>query len=250
MKTTLLVMALNEIAGMRTIMPRVRRDWVDQIVVCDGGSSDGTVEWARAQGYAVHVQRKRGFRQGYAEVWPSIEGDLVVTFSPDGNSIPEKIPDLVAALKAGADMAIASRYKDDARSDDDTIFTAVGNRVFTATINLLFGGRYTDSLVIFRGFRKELIGRLGLFDDDVYALEETLFFCGPRALSLEPLMSARMARYGYNVVEIPASEPPRIGGVGKVHLISWGLAYYTQFIREFLRPRLEERVNPNGAERR
>ena len=63
MKTTLLVMALNEIDGMKAIMPKVDPSWVDQIILCDGGSTDGTVEWAKAQGMTVHVQSRPGFRR-------------------------------------------------------------------------------------------------------------------------------------------------------------------------------------------
>ena len=39
---TLLVPTLDEIEGMRKIMPRIQRDWCDQILVVDGGSTDGT----------------------------------------------------------------------------------------------------------------------------------------------------------------------------------------------------------------
>jgi len=92
MKTTLLVMTLNEINGMKAIMPQVDRSWVDQIIVVDGGSKDGTIEWARDNGYEVYIQKQRGFRHAYTEVWPLITGDLVITFSPDGNSIPALNP--------------------------------------------------------------------------------------------------------------------------------------------------------------
>ena len=44
MKTTLLVMTLNEIEGMKAIMPHIKNEWVDQIIVVDGGSTDGTIE--------------------------------------------------------------------------------------------------------------------------------------------------------------------------------------------------------------
>ncbi|MGH6660534.1 MAG: glycosyltransferase family 2 protein [Rhodospirillales bacterium] len=247
MKTTLLVMALNEIDGMKAVMPKVKRGWVDQIVVCDGGSTDGTAEWARAQGYTVHVQRQRGFRQGYYEVWPLIEGDLVVTFSPDGNSLPEKIPELVAKLKEGYDMVIASRYKGDARSDDDDVVTGFGNWLFTKTVNVLFGARYTDVMVIFRGYRKELISRLELDQDDDFAFVEALWFCGHRGTSWEPLMSVLAHKYRYRIAEIVASEPPRIGGKRKLRVINWGGAYYTQFLREFLRPLKPVRLNPKAG---
>src|SRR5438552_2767577 len=86
---TLLVPTLNEVVGMRAIMPLVRREWVDQILILDGGSTDGTVEYARNQGYESHVQTEPGIRQAYTEVLTRIRGDVIVTFSPDGNSLPE-----------------------------------------------------------------------------------------------------------------------------------------------------------------
>ena len=127
MKTTLLVMTLNEINGMKAIMPQVDRSWVDQIIVVDGGSKDGTIEWAQENGYEVYVQKQRGFRHAYTEVWPLILGDVVITFSPDGNSVPELIPNLIAKMKKGYDMVIASRYLGDAKSEDDDIVTGFGN---------------------------------------------------------------------------------------------------------------------------
>jgi len=53
------------------------------------------VEWAKAQGVTVHVQSRPSFRCGYIKVWPMTEGDVVVIFSPDGNSLLEKIPKLL-----------------------------------------------------------------------------------------------------------------------------------------------------------
>ena len=58
MKTTLLVMTLNEINGMKAIMPKINRSWVDQIIVVDGQSTDGTIEWSIENGYEVYVQKK------------------------------------------------------------------------------------------------------------------------------------------------------------------------------------------------
>ena len=42
MKVTLLVPTLNEAVGMRSVMPKVKREWVDQILIVDGKSKDGT----------------------------------------------------------------------------------------------------------------------------------------------------------------------------------------------------------------
>src|SRR3989442_11456091 len=75
---TLLIPTLNEIDGMRVIMPQVQPQWVDQILILDGGSTDGTVEWARSQGYEVLLQKEPGIRQGYMEALPHIRGEVIL----------------------------------------------------------------------------------------------------------------------------------------------------------------------------
>lgn len=44
-RVTLPVMTLDELNVMKTVMPIVKSERVDQILVADGGSTDGTVEW-------------------------------------------------------------------------------------------------------------------------------------------------------------------------------------------------------------
>jgi glycosyltransferase involved in cell wall biosynthesis len=229
MKTTLLVMTLNEVNGMRAIMPKVNRAWLDQIIVVDGGSTDGTIEWASENGYEVYVQKQKGFRHAYTEVWPQIIGDIVITFSPDGNSVAELIPNLIAKMKEGYDMVIASRYLGDAKSDDDDIVTSFGNWLFTRTVNLLHGGQYTDVMVIYRAYRKAMAYELGLDREDAHAIPEKLFGTN---ISWEPLLSVRAAKANLKIGEIPGDEPPRIGGERKLQVLRWGAAYFFQFIRE------------------
>ncbi|RJQ48179.1 MAG: glycosyltransferase family 2 protein [Gammaproteobacteria bacterium] len=229
MKTTLLVLTLNELRGMQAIMPRVRRDWCDQIIVLDGGSTDGTIEWAREQGYEVYVQKRPGFRHAYNEVLPYVEGDVIITFSPDGNSIPELIPPLIDKMREGYDMVIASRYLGDAKSEDDDIVTGFGNWLFTRTVNLLHGGYYTDAMVIFRAYKKQVVYDLELEKDEGYAAAERLF---RTRISWEPLLSVRAAKRKLKITEIPGDEPPRIGGERKLKVLKWGAAYYFQFLRE------------------
>jgi glycosyltransferase involved in cell wall biosynthesis len=229
MSVTILALTLNEIDGVKVILPQIDPAWHQQLIVVDGGSTDGTVEWCRAHGYEVFPQKRRGIRFAYLDVLDHITGDIVVTLSPDGNCPAASIPDLVKAVQNGADLAIGSRYFGLATSQDDDVVTGFGNWLFTKTVNVLHGGRYTDAMVIYRAFRKSLIYDLDLHKDESYELPERMF---GTIMSWEPLMSVRAAKRRLNIADVAVGEPPRIGGNRKLQLFRWGAAYYFQFWRE------------------
>ena len=229
MKITLLVPTLNEINGMKAVMPKIKPGWCDQILVVDGQSTDGTADYARAQGYDVVIQQKKGMRHAYMEALPYVKGDVILTFSPDGNSIPELIPACIEKLKEGYDMVIVSRYAKGAKSYDDDAVTSFGNWLFTTTINLLHGGNYTDAMVIYRAYRKSLISELDLDKDESYEFEEKLF---KTKISWEPLLSIRCAKRKLKCADIPGDEPAREGGERKLQVMKWGAAYMFEVLRE------------------
>ena len=229
MKVTLLIPTLNEVEGLKVIMPRIKPEWYDQLLIADGQSTDGTIEYVREQGWPLVIQKKKGLREGYNEALPHIEGDVVLTFSPDGNSIPELIPACINKMKEGYDMVIVSRYAGDAKSYDDDVVTAFGNKMFTTFINLFHGAHYTDAMVMFRAFKTQMIYDLELDKDKSYALEEKLFGTN---VSWEPLLSIRAAKRKLKLADIPGDEPPREGGERKLQVLRWGAAYMWEVFRE------------------
>ncbi len=236
MTVTLLVVAWNEIEGMKAIMPQVNKEWIDQILVLDGGSTDGTVEYSKEMGYDVYIQKEKGLNNAYREVWPLIKGEYVITFSPDGNSPAEDIPKLIEKLKEdNYDMVIGSRYYGGIKSEDDDIITAFGNWLFTGTINFLFKANYSDAMTIYRIYRTELFNTLELNKESTYKLFEKMYFTN---IGVEPILSARFAKEGFKSADIQSPEPARIGGERKLQIVRWGLAYMTQVIFEKFKPKL------------
>ena len=206
MKVTLVVPTLNEIVGMKEIMPRVDRSLLHQVIIVDGGSTDGTIEYAREIGCEVYHQKEDGIRLGLIENYPNITGDIIITFSPDGNSVPEEIPPLIEKMSKGYDMVIVSRYMGDARSFDDTFISRQGNYFFTKIINFLFGFHYTDALVMFRAYKRQVPEKLGITKRRSPLFER---FIG-KYISWEPQISVRCAKHRLRITEIPGDEPLRI----------------------------------------
>jgi len=216
--TTLLLPVWNEIEALRVVIPQIKREWVDEIIVIDGGSKDGSVEYVKNQGIRVLSQKERGFGRGMREGLMEAKGDIVIEFTPDGNSLPEDIPRIIAKMNEGYDLIIGSRYLGSRRSDDDDRLTFFGNRMFTLIVDILFLARYTDVLVGFRAFdRRKAIA---------------LNFDTP-GLSWPCQSSIRFARAGLRVGEIPAHEPARIGGERKMRPFKTGMEIVKLILRDF-----------------
>lgn len=229
MKTTLILPTLNELGGMKEIMPKIKKEWYDQIIIVDGGSTDGTIEYAKENGYCVYEQKGKGLRQGLREMWGMVTGDIVITFSPDGNCIPELIPSLIKEMAKGYDMVIASRYAGKAKSYDDDAITKFGNWMFTAMINILFGAHYADALGIYRAYKTDLIGKLDMNKDAKFIEEAEK---AGILIGWEPQLSIRCAKRKLKVAEIPGDEPARIYGERKMRPFKSGSVMLAQILYE------------------
>lgn len=207
MKTTLVIVELNELEGMKTFVPQINKDWYDQIIVLVGQPMlDNSLEWCKEKNIQTFIG-ERDVWNGYRNLFLSglIEGEIVITTSPDGNSPPIFIPVIKEKLEQGYDMVIASRYLPPAISLDDTVLTKIGNKVLTGLINLRSYYHYTDALVIYRGYRTEIIKKLG-FTEELNNFQWFLTGCS-NLYGWESSMSIRAGRAGLNIAEIPASEP-------------------------------------------
>lgn len=219
MKTTVIIPTLNEVDGVRAVLPKINKNWIDEIIIVDGGSKDGTIEYCGKNNYFVHNQKSKGYGLAILEGVRLAQGDIIIEFTPDGSSLPEKIPELISKIHEGYDLVVASRYRDGAVSYDDDFLTKIGNWFFTKLVNLLFRSSYTDVLVGFRACRKKSL--------------ESLNMDAP-GLSWVAQSSIRFVKQGLRIGEIPADEPARIGGKRKMRPLKTGWEILLCIIREYL----------------
>lgn len=201
-KVSLIVLTRNEKEGLEKIMPRVKKSWVDEILVVDGNSTDGTIEAAKKIGLKVVQQTKMGRGNAFRVGLENAKGDMLIYFSPDGNEVPEDIPKIINKMKEGHDMVIASRFSKLSKSEDATFVRLLGNKMFTVVINSLYGTKLTDALNGFRAIKTNVMKEIDTTAEH---------------FDIEIQMSMRCIKNGYKVDEIPTVEPNRIGGVAKLN---------------------------------
>lgn len=205
---------------MKAIIPAIPRHRVRECFAVDYNSTDGTVEYFTKYNIPVVKQKVKGRGAAFHLGVKKAKGEYLVFFSPDGNEDPKDIPKLVTLLKTGCDVAIASRFMEGARNEeDDQIFKLRkwANQAFTLIVNVLWKGQVTDSINGYRAIRKDLYQQLHL-DAEGFAVEYQ--------------MTIRALKLGLKIEEIPTREGNRIGGHSTSYAIPTGIEFIKFLLRE------------------
>jgi glycosyltransferase involved in cell wall biosynthesis len=207
---SLVIPALNEADGLSDLLPRVP-NLISELIVVDGGSTDGTVAVVRELRSDAIVLRQTGKGKGNALKCGIAEarGEIIVTMDADGSMNPEDIPRFVSSLVAGHDFVKGSRMLEGAGSSDFTLLRRLGNSGLTRFGNIIFGSSYTDITFGFNAYWRPTIMHLGELAD---------------GFEFEIQAALRAASVGMRTAEVPTHEPARVGGVSKLNPFTDGLA--------------------------
>jgi glycosyltransferase involved in cell wall biosynthesis len=189
MRICVLIPAFNEAPHIANVVQRVR-EHVEDVVVIDDGSADGTAEIARAAGATcLQLPRNCGkasaLRAGIAFALDH-NFERVITLDGDGQHLPEDIPALLRIAKqTEADLVIGARCFDRAVMPRSRYFSnVIGSRLASA----LVGCEIRDSQSGFRLFRLDKV--------DAAKLRS-------RCYELEMEILIKMARSGCTIAHAP-----------------------------------------------
>jgi glycosyltransferase involved in cell wall biosynthesis len=205
---SVIIPALNETENLPHVLPRIPH-WVDEVILVDGHSTDGTPEIAERLWPDVRVIAQHGHGKGAAlrTGFAAAQGDIIVMLDADGSTDPAEIPAFVGALLAGADFAKGSRFAHGGGTADMPTYRQLGNQCFVRLVRLLFGGRYSDLCYGYNAFWRSLVPLLCLDGD---------------GFEIETMMNVRALRTGMKVVEVPSVEAKRVYGDGRLKTIPDG----------------------------
>jgi dolichol-phosphate mannosyltransferase len=204
-RVSVILPTYNERESLELIYPSLTAALLplrSEILVVDDHSPDGTAEFARGlhgpvPTTVIERPRKLGLASAVLDGIARARGEIIVVMDADGSHPPETVPALVAALDAGAEFALGSRWVAGGSGrglSRPRQLISSGARVLARPV-----ARVRDPMSGFFAFRRTILGRAPLWPIGYKIGLEILVKCRP-----EP------------IVEIPLDFRPRVAGVSKL----------------------------------
>ncbi|HXJ82288.1 MAG TPA: glycosyltransferase family 2 protein [Candidatus Methylomirabilis sp.] len=199
MQAILIIPALNEAAVIETVVRRVPRDLISDIVVVDNGSTDGTGAAATRAGAKVVTEPRRGYGSA---CWTGVcavpaEAQAVAFLDGDGSQDPSDLRVVLEPLRSGAaDLVLGQRQLTGRHPQH----ARLGTRLVAAFVSWRYGVRIHD-IGPLRAIRADLLRSLGMRD---------------RAFGWPVEMVVKVAARGGRIVEVPVAHHARLAGRSKV----------------------------------
>ena len=198
---SLIIPALNEVACIGPLLAELPPGLVQQVIVVDNGSTDGTGMAALAAGAEVVLEPRRGYGYACAAGVAAATGDILAFMDGDGSFVPGEVVAMVAPIARGqADFVLGTRLAGGMAPGAMPPHQLWGNKVVARLLRTLYGVHVTD-LGPFRAIRHDLLVALDLQE---------------RTYGWPVEMMVKAARGKARMVEIPVSYRPRLAGHSKV----------------------------------
>jgi dolichol-phosphate mannosyltransferase len=161
-----LLPTMDEVETVARVVDAFRDVGIENVLVIDGGSTDGTRAAARDAGARVVVQSGRGKGQAVREaVRDHVEASYVVMADADATYDAADVDAMLEPLLAGeVDHVIGNRFAD-MRPGAMTRLNRIGNRLINLAFRAIHGEGYRDILSGYRAFTRESFLRLHLTAD-------------------------------------------------------------------------------------
>jgi len=198
LSVAVVIPALNERISLPLVIADLPRERVDEVIVVDNGSTDGTDEVARGLPVRLVREPRRGYGSACLAGVAALEirpPEVLVFLDGDHSDRPEELPALLDAIADGADLVVGSRRLGTAEAGALLPQARLGNALACFLIRILYGHRFTD-LGPFRAIRWEAYRRLEMRDTNFGWTVE---------------MQIKALRHGLRVAEVPVSYRRRVG---------------------------------------
>lgn len=214
-----LLPTMDEVETVARVVTGFRDAGYTNILVIDGGSTDGTQAAARGAGARVIEQSGRGKGQAVREaIHQHIDVPYVVLADGDATYDAADVDAMLEPLRSGtAEHVIGNRFAD-MRPGAMTRLNQIGNRLINFTFQVIHGANYDDILSGYRAFTRESFRRLHLTAD---------------GFGIETEMAIECVKQNISVVVVPITYRPRPdGSATNLHPVRDGGVIFLELYRK------------------
>ena len=213
---TLVIPAKNEAETLPTVLKDLDKYSLKITVVLEKEDID-TINAIKNFNCKILYQEGIGYGDALIQGINSVETKYFCIFNADGSFLSKELGDMYNHLNnLNFDFVFGSRYMKNGYSEDDTVVTLIGNKIFSFLGNLLFSLELSDILYTFVMGNTQKARDLNIKEKD-------FAFC------VELPIKAKKA--GYKLVSLPSYEKPRIAGRKKVNAFKDGLMILISMIK-------------------
>jgi len=191
------VPTFNESETIGDVVDGLQAAGIEDVLVVDGHSGDGTAEIAEEHDATVVMQSGTGKGQAVRQGVSEADASNLVMLDGDGTYLPEQVDRLLEPLLAGdAEHVIGDRFAD-MDADAMTGLNKFGNRVINRAFSRIHGQEYGDILSGYRAFTRESFEKMYLTAE---------------GFGIETEMAVECARHNLPTAVVPITYLPRPEG--------------------------------------
>jgi len=222
---SLIVPAYNEKEAIKDVLSGFKSlGIIDEIIVVDNNSTDGTGEKASKLGAKVIKELKQGYGHACIRGLKEAKGDLIILIECDGTFRPEDVSKLLIYIE-DYDMVIGSRVNRDLNHPDANMDWVIrwGNFILAKVMEVFYAGNFklNDVGCTFRVIKKasleQFVDKLRIGGED-----------------FTPELTFEALKANASIIQIPISYQPRIGksklSPDRLHSIRIGLKHLFHII--------------------
>jgi len=166
-KVVVVLPAYNARRTLEKTYQEIPFDWVDDVILCDDASQDGTALLAKNLGIReliVH-ERNRGYGGNQKSLYRralALDADIVIMLHPDYQYTPKLLIPMIHLLGEGLfDVVLGSRILGKgALAGGMPLYKYVANRVLTFIQNVLCGHKLSEYHTGYRAFTREVLQQI------------------------------------------------------------------------------------------
>ena len=217
---TLVIPAKNEKESLPNVLSELKKYNLKIIVVLEKEDLD-TINSIKEYDCKILYQINKGYGDALLLGIRNVKTNFFCIFNADGSFNPIELKNMYDhAIKGNADFIFGSRYMGDALSEDDTIVTFIGNKIFTFIGKIFFSLPISDILYTFVLGNTQKASTLQL-------KERSFSFC----IEL-PILAKK---FKYKLISVPSHERVRIAGKKKVNALKDGFLILVSMIKIYFK---------------